>query len=79
MVFADYQSYVECQEQVGQAYKDRDNWTQMSILNTARMGKFSSGRAEEIWNVKPVKVELEQYFQRDAVEYGNAKNRDAVF
>ena len=60
MLFADYQSYVNCQEQVSQAYKDRDNWTRMSILNTARMGKFSSDRAireycKEIWNAKPVK------------------------
>ena len=63
LLFADYRSYVECQEKVAQAYKDRDNWTRMSILNTARMGKFSSDRAireycEQIWNAKPVKVEL---------------------
>jgi starch phosphorylase len=72
MLFADYQSYVDCQEQVSQAYKNRDNWTRMSILNTARMGKFSSDRAireycKEIWNAKPVKVELEPYFKGDAV------------
>jgi starch phosphorylase len=72
MLFADYQSYVNCQEQVSQAYKDRDNWTRMSILNTVRMGKFSSDRAireycNEIWNAKPVKVELEPYLKGDAV------------
>jgi glycogen/starch/alpha-glucan phosphorylases len=66
LVFADYQAYVDSQEQVGQAYKDRENWTRMSILNTSRMGKFSSDRAireycEKIWNAKPVKVELEQH------------------
>jgi glycogen phosphorylase len=79
MLFADYQSYVDCQEKVSQAYKDRDNWTRMSILNTARMGKFSSDRAireycNEIWNAKPVKVELEQDFQGDAVGKGERQN-----
>jgi glycogen phosphorylase len=66
LVFADYEAYMKCQEQVSEAYKDRDKWTRMSILNTARMGKFSSDRAireycEKIWNAKPVRVELEEY------------------
>jgi starch phosphorylase len=66
LVFADYQDYVRCQEQISQAYKDGANWTRMSIRNTARMGKFSSDRAireycEKIWNAEPVKVELEPY------------------
>ena len=66
LAFADYQAYVQSQEQISQAYKDGANWTRMCIRNTARMGKFSSDRAireycEKIWNAKPVKVELEQY------------------
>jgi starch phosphorylase len=66
LVFADYQAYLDSQEQASQAYRERDNWTRMSILNTARVGKFSSDRAireycEEIWNAKPVQVELEQH------------------
>jgi starch phosphorylase len=70
MLFADYQSYVDCQDQVSKAYQETENWVRMSILNTARMGKFSSDRAireygEAVWNAKPVKVELEQYVQGD--------------
>jgi starch phosphorylase len=61
MLMADYQSYIECQDKISQAYLDKDHWTRMSILNTARMGKFSSDRAireyaAEIWDTKPVKV-----------------------
>jgi len=59
MVLADYQAYVDCQEVVSKTYLDRTRWTRMSILNVARMGKFSSDRAireycEKIWHVKPV-------------------------
>jgi len=63
MLMADYQSYIECQDKISQAYLDKDHWTRMSILNTARMGKFSSDRAireyaEDIWHTKPVKVAI---------------------
>jgi glycogen phosphorylase len=68
MLLADYQSYVNCQELVSQAYNGRDSWTRMSILNMVRTGKFSSDRAireycNEIWKAQPVKVELDQNFQ----------------
>ena len=61
MLLADYQSYIDCQENVSQAYRDRNRWLRMSILNVARMGKFSSDRAireycQEIWNVEPISV-----------------------
>ncbi|GAB4227308.1 MAG: glycogen/starch/alpha-glucan phosphorylase [Stanieria sp.] len=64
LLFADYQSYIDCQKKVSQAFRDRENWTKMSILNVARMGKFSSDRAiqeycQDIWNVTPVPIELE--------------------
>jgi starch phosphorylase len=57
MLLADYQSYIECQQEVSKAYLDQEGWTRMSILNAARMGKFSSDRSireycEKIWNVK---------------------------
>lgn len=68
---ADYQSYVDCQEQVAAAYRDQENWTRMSIINSARTGKFSSDRTiqeycQEIWKVEPVKIELEVYQQEAA-------------
>ncbi len=63
MVMADYQSYIDCQDQVSQAYAQQQHWIQRSILNTARMGKFSSDRTiqdycREIWDVHPVSVPL---------------------
>ncbi len=62
-LFADYQSYLDCQQQASQAYRDQKHWTKMSILNVARMGKFSSDRSireycQDIWHIDPVKVEL---------------------
>ncbi len=62
-LLADYASYIDCQGQVSTAYRDPEHWTRMSILNVARMGKFSSDRSireysEQIWKVKPVKIEL---------------------
>ncbi len=61
LVLADYQSYVECQERVSALWLDPAEWTRKSILNVARMGKFSSDRSirdycEQIWKVKPLEV-----------------------
>ena len=61
MVLADYRPYVECSERAARAWAERDTWTRMSILNTARCGFFSSDRTireycEEIWGLRPVRV-----------------------
>lgn len=61
MVLADYRSYMDCQMQISECYRERSKWTRMSILNVARMGKFSSDRAireyaENIWKIAPVDI-----------------------
>ncbi len=72
VLLADYQSYWDCQQQVSQAFQDQAHWTRMSILNSARMGKFSSDRAiseycEDIWKVNPASVELNDGLSADRV------------
>jgi starch phosphorylase len=58
LLLADYQSYIDCQDRVSSSYRNRDNWVRMSVLNVARMGKFSSDRSireycENIWKIIP--------------------------
>jgi glycogen phosphorylase len=63
MLFADFESYLEAQARVSEAYGDSERWTRMSILNTARSGKFSSDRTireycADIWRAKAVPINL---------------------
>ena len=62
LLLADFAPYLECCERAAAAFRDRDGWTRMSILNAARSGFFSSDRtirqySEEIWRVQPVAVD----------------------
>ena len=57
-VLQDFRSYVDCQQNISDTFLDRPRWTKMSILNVARMGKFSSDRSirdycNKIWKVTP--------------------------
>ena len=58
LLLADYQGYIDAQERVSTLWRNPRQWTRSSILNTARMGKFSSDRSirdycERIWNIQP--------------------------
>jgi len=70
MLLADFQSYIDCQEKVSEAYIDYERWSRMSILNVARSGFFSSDRAikeycTDIWRVEPVRIELTDLSEDD--------------
>jgi glycogen phosphorylase len=63
LVLKDFSSYLKCQSSAGRIYLDKDRFTKMSILNTTRMGKFSSDRAirdycRDIWKISPIEVKI---------------------
>ena len=62
-VFADFAAYMEAQEAVSQTWADRQRWNRISLLNTARMGYFSSDRSireycDGIWNASAFPVQV---------------------
>ncbi len=61
MTAADFRSFVDAQQRAGEAYKDVERWTTMSILNTASSGRFSADRTmreynEDIWRLSPIEL-----------------------
>lgn len=61
LCLADFEAYSECQKKVSDTFRDKSRWARMAILNTARVGKFSSDRtiseyARDIWKLSPVEV-----------------------
>ena len=62
MTAADFRSFVDAQQAVGEAFMDKRNWTRMSILNTAAAGQFSTDRTmldynRDIWRAQPIAFE----------------------
>jgi starch phosphorylase len=61
MTIADFRSFADAQQRVEDAYRDKEHWTKMSILNCANSGKFSTDRTiqeynQEIWKLNPLPV-----------------------
>ena len=62
MVLADFRAYSDAQIAVDAAYRDKERWAEMAIINTAKMGKFTSDRSirdyvERVWKLSPCKIE----------------------
>jgi starch phosphorylase len=69
LLLKDFQSYIDCQQKVSEAYKNKEHWTKMSVINVARMGKFSSDRSireycERIWHVHIPKKSEERIHEK---------------
>ena len=62
-ILKDFRSYAEAQCRVEEAYRDKDRWAKMALLNTAFCGKFTSDRTiqeyvDDIWKLDKVTVEV---------------------
>ncbi|MDD3633548.1 MAG: glycogen/starch/alpha-glucan phosphorylase, partial [Candidatus Cloacimonetes bacterium] len=62
-IMADFQAYLDAQLRIDQLWQNRYAWAEKSIINIARIGKFSSDRAikeyaEDIWHIKPVQLDF---------------------
>jgi starch phosphorylase len=58
LLLADYQAYIDAQDRVSALWHTPGEWTRQSILNSARMGKFSSDRSirdycDRVWKIQP--------------------------
>jgi len=65
MILADFDAYQQTHMQIDALYCDAEEWTRKSILNVARIGKFSSDRTileynRDIWRAEPIAIERNQ-------------------
>ena len=64
MTAADFRSFVDAQKRVEETYRDTEDWTRMSILNTAASGRFSTDRTmrdynDDIWGLEPIRLKAD--------------------
>lgn len=65
MAFADFADYQKAQQLSAQAYRDKERFARMSLMNISGAGVFSADRsimdyADRIWHTKPVAVPEEK-------------------
>ncbi len=82
LVCADFEAYAAGQAEVGEVYRDHDEWTRRVIANLAGVGRFSSDRtiaeyARDIWNAEAVPVELSPPDPTSTVAAGGGASRRA--
>ena len=58
-LLADFDDYCRANIELDKAYKDKQRWARMAIINTAQMGKFTSDRSiqdyvDNIWKLTPI-------------------------
>jgi starch phosphorylase len=60
-ILKDFESYLEAQKRISDAYQDKKRWAKMALLNTASCGKFSSDRTiqeyvDEVWHLDKLEM-----------------------
>ena len=58
-VLADFRAYVDAQAELDKAYRDKEGWARMAIINTASVGKFNSDRSiqdyvDQVWQLSSI-------------------------
>jgi starch phosphorylase len=62
-ILKDFESYMEAQKRISDAYADKKRWAKMALMNTACCGKFSSDRTiqeyvDEVWHLDKLNIEV---------------------
>ena len=60
-ILKDFESYLQTQKKISDAYTDKKKWARMAMMNTACVGKFSSDRTiqeyvNDIWHLDKITI-----------------------